>query len=173
MIFRSSSGKSRRKSLTGSLPASVWKNFTDRIGSLMVISYLKRYVYASPLMTLFTYLLFTYILPSCEGLIQCSNMCSWKPLWSASGRDRLAPAACINKPTVPHRGFLSTKAETTFVFGYLGGGPLPFDPQSPGSTFIFALQSLPVILIVSALSSLLFYWRILPLVVKAFSQLLE
>ena len=59
------------------------------------------------------------------------------------------------------------------MFGYLGGGPLPFDPQSPGSTFIFALQSLPVILIVSALSSLLFYWRILPLVVKAFSQLLE
>ena len=67
----------------------------------------------------------------------------------------------------------STKAGTSFVFGYLGGSPLPFDPKTPGSTFIFALQALPVVLIVSALSSLLFYWRILPLVVKAFSRMLE
>lgn len=67
----------------------------------------------------------------------------------------------------------STKAGTSFVFGYLGGGPPPFDPKTPGSTFVFALQALPVVLIVSALSSLLFYWRILPLVVKAFSRLLE
>ncbi len=67
----------------------------------------------------------------------------------------------------------STKAGTSFVFGYLGGGPLPFDPKTSGSTFILALQALPVVLIVSALSSLLFYWRILPLVVKAFSRMLE
>jgi concentrative nucleoside transporter, CNT family len=67
----------------------------------------------------------------------------------------------------------STKAGTSFVFGYLGGGPLPFDEKSPGSSFIFALQALPIVLVVSALSSLLFYWRILPLIVKIFAWVFE
>jgi CNT family concentrative nucleoside transporter len=63
----------------------------------------------------------------------------------------------------------STRAGTSFVFGYLGGGPLPFDEKNPGSGFVLALQALPIVLVVSALSSLLFYWRILPIVVKAFA----
>lgn len=63
----------------------------------------------------------------------------------------------------------STRAGTSFVFGYLGGGPLPFDEKGPGSGFVFALQALPVVLVVSALSSLLFYWRILPVIVGIFS----
>jgi len=67
----------------------------------------------------------------------------------------------------------ATEAGTSFVFGYLGGGPLPFEQRYPYSTFILAFQSLPLILLVSALSSLLFYWRILPVVVKGFSFLLE
>jgi CNT family concentrative nucleoside transporter len=67
----------------------------------------------------------------------------------------------------------STRAGTTFVFGYLGGGPLPFEASSPGADFIFAFRALPLVLVMSALSALLFYWRILPLVVKGFSWLLE
>jgi CNT family concentrative nucleoside transporter len=67
----------------------------------------------------------------------------------------------------------ATEAGTSFVFGYLGGGPLPFEQRYPHSTFILAFQSLPLILLVSALSSLLFYWRILPVVVKGFSFLFE
>jgi CNT family concentrative nucleoside transporter len=67
----------------------------------------------------------------------------------------------------------ATEAGTSFVFGYLGGGPLPFEQSYPHSTFILAFQALPLILLVSALSSLLFYWRILPAVVKGFSFLLE
>ncbi|WP_005032658.1 NupC/NupG family nucleoside CNT transporter [Holophaga foetida] len=63
----------------------------------------------------------------------------------------------------------STRAGTSFVFGYLGGGPLPFSEESPGSSFVFALQSLPIVLVISALSSLLFYWRILPVLVRVFS----
>ncbi|MEN6373419.1 MAG: nucleoside transporter C-terminal domain-containing protein [Smithella sp.] len=63
----------------------------------------------------------------------------------------------------------STRAGTTFVFGYLGGGNLPFNETIPGSSFIFGLQSLPIVLVISALSSLLFYWRILPVIVRAFS----
>lgn len=57
----------------------------------------------------------------------------------------------------------STTAGTSFVFGYLGGGALPFDEKFPGSSFILAFRALPLILVISALSSLLFYWRILPL----------
>lgn len=67
----------------------------------------------------------------------------------------------------------ATTAGTSFVFGYLGGGPLPFVEKAPGTSFILALQSLPLVLVVSALSSLLFYWRILPYIVKAFSFILE
>ncbi len=67
----------------------------------------------------------------------------------------------------------ATREGTSFVFGYLGGGTLPFDEKFPGSSFILALQALPLILVVSALSSLLFYWRILPVIVKAFSFVLE
>ena len=67
----------------------------------------------------------------------------------------------------------STRAGTSFVFGYLGGGPLPFETTSPGGDFILAFRALPLVLVMSALSALLFYWRILPLVVKGFSWLLE
>jgi len=67
----------------------------------------------------------------------------------------------------------STKAGTSMVFGYLGGGSLPFAEKFPGSGFILAFQALPLILVISALSSLLFYWKILPLVVRAFSWALR
>ena len=67
----------------------------------------------------------------------------------------------------------STKAGTSFVFGYLGGAPLPFDANTSGAGFVLALQALPVVLVVSALSSLLFYWRILPVVVRGFSWILR
>ncbi len=67
----------------------------------------------------------------------------------------------------------ATKAGTSFVFGYVGGGTLPFDPKTPGSDFILAFQALPVVLMMSVLSSLLFYWRIMPPIVRGFSWALE
>jgi CNT family concentrative nucleoside transporter len=67
----------------------------------------------------------------------------------------------------------STTAGTSFVFGYLGGGPLPFEEINPAASFILAFRGLPLILLMSALSALLFYWKILPLVVKAFSWALQ
>lgn len=66
----------------------------------------------------------------------------------------------------------ATGAGTSFVFGYLGGSAVPFDVKYPGNNFILAFKALPLILVVSALSSLLFYWRVLPLVVRGFSYLL-
>jgi concentrative nucleoside transporter, CNT family len=67
----------------------------------------------------------------------------------------------------------ATKAGTSFVFGYVGGAPPPFDVKIPGAQFIFAFQALPVVLIMSVLSSLLFYWRIMPPIVRGFSWVLE
>ncbi|MBW2132485.1 MAG: nucleoside:proton symporter [Deltaproteobacteria bacterium] len=67
----------------------------------------------------------------------------------------------------------STTAGTAFVFGYLGGGPLPFEAKFPNATFVLAFQALPLILVTSALSALLFYWKILPAVVRAFSWTLQ
>lgn len=67
----------------------------------------------------------------------------------------------------------STRAGTAMVFGYLGGGPLPFEEKFPGSSFILAFRALPLVLVISALSALLFYWKILPLVVRGFSRGLE
>jgi len=61
----------------------------------------------------------------------------------------------------------STTEGTKFVFGYLGGGDAPFEVKYPRSSFVLAFQALPLILVISALSSLLFYWRVLPWVVKA------
>ena len=57
----------------------------------------------------------------------------------------------------------ATRAGTSFVFGYIGGGAPPFLLQDPGSGFILAFQALPLVLVIGALSGLLFYWRILPL----------
>lgn len=67
----------------------------------------------------------------------------------------------------------ATKAGTSFVFGYIGGGAPPFLLQDPGANFILAFQALPLVLVIGALSALLFYWKILPYVVKGFSYLLQ
>lgn len=66
----------------------------------------------------------------------------------------------------------ATQAGTSLVFGYLGGGPLPFEEKSPGMSFILGLQALPMILIFSALSALLYYWRVLPVIIGCFAWLL-
>ena len=67
----------------------------------------------------------------------------------------------------------ATQAGTTFVFGYLGGAALPYAETGAGSTFILAFRALPLVLVISALSSLLFYWRILPWIVCGISRVLE
>jgi concentrative nucleoside transporter, CNT family len=67
----------------------------------------------------------------------------------------------------------ASRAGTSFVFGYLGGGALPFDLKSPGADFILAFQALPIVLVMSVLTTLLFYWRILPPIVRGMAWALE
>ena len=63
----------------------------------------------------------------------------------------------------------STRAGTSFVFGFIGGGDAPYEIKYPHSSFILAFQALPLVLVISALSSVLFYWKVLPKIVKGFS----
>ena len=67
----------------------------------------------------------------------------------------------------------ATRAGTAFVFGYLGGGPLPYDLKTPGAEFVLAMQALPVLLVMSVLTTVLFYWRVLPPLVRGFAWALE
>jgi CNT family concentrative nucleoside transporter len=67
----------------------------------------------------------------------------------------------------------ATEAGTSLVFGYLGGAPAPFPISAPEATFVLAFRALPIVLVISALSALLFHWRVLPLVVRALSWLLR
>ena len=67
----------------------------------------------------------------------------------------------------------ASRAGTSFVFGYLGGGALPFDLKAPGADFILAFQALPIMLVMSVLTTLLFYWRVLPPIVRGMAWLLE
>jgi len=65
----------------------------------------------------------------------------------------------------------ASRAGTSFVFGYLGGGQLPYELKVPGAEFVLALQALPIVLVMSVLTTLLFH--ILPPLVHGFSWLLE
>ena len=108
--------------------------------------------------------------------------------FAETGRHRLArhlltAVALIKLPFVAHAfgvindaiGAISaaSRAGTSFVFGYLGGGSLPFDLKAPGADFILAFQALPIVLVMSVLTTLLFYWRMLPPVVRGMAWLLE
>lgn len=67
----------------------------------------------------------------------------------------------------------SSEAGTSLVFGYLGGSPLPFEETLPGASFVLAFRSLPLLIVISALTAVLVYWRVLPLLVLLLSRLLQ
>ena len=67
----------------------------------------------------------------------------------------------------------ATDAGTGFVFGYLGGGPLPFAETHPGASFIFAFRALPLVLVISALATVLFYWGVLQRIVQGLAWVLR
>jgi CNT family concentrative nucleoside transporter len=67
----------------------------------------------------------------------------------------------------------ASRAGTAFVFGYIGGGPLPFELKFPGNEFVLAFNALPIVLVMSVLTTLLFYWGILPPIVKGFAYVLN
>jgi len=67
----------------------------------------------------------------------------------------------------------ASREGTTFLFGFLGGGAAPFTVTDPGALVTFAFQLLPIVIVMSALSALLWHWRVLPVVVRALALLFE
>ncbi len=67
----------------------------------------------------------------------------------------------------------ATKAGTSLVFGMVGGGAPPFAVTNPVGMVSFAFQILPLVIVISALSALLWHWRILPVIVNAFAFVLR
>jgi CNT family concentrative nucleoside transporter len=67
----------------------------------------------------------------------------------------------------------ATRAGTSFVFGFVGGAAPPFTVTNPAGMVSFAFGVLPLIIVISALSALLWHWRILAIVVKGIAFVLR
>jgi len=67
----------------------------------------------------------------------------------------------------------ATLTGTSFVFGYIGGGDTPFTITNPNMVVTFAFQVLPLVIVMSALSALLWYWRFLPVLIRGISWIFE
>ena len=68
---------------------------------------------------------------------------------------------------------LSAIEGSAFVFGYLGGGEAPFEVSNNQNLPIFAFTFLPMLIFLSALSALLWHWKILPFLIKLLAKLFE
>lgn len=66
----------------------------------------------------------------------------------------------------------ATREGTALVFGFLGGGPAPYEVTGPQHSFILAFRALPIVIVFAALSALLWHWRIIPLFVQAMARVL-
>lgn len=90
-------------------------------------------------------------------------------LFAIPGSDRLLSAisgAVAGLAAATNRG-------TQFVFGYLAGGDQPYAVTNDGALFTFAFQVLPLILVISALSALLWHWKILKWITLGFGILFQ
>lgn len=67
----------------------------------------------------------------------------------------------------------SALAGASFMFGYLVTGPAPFEVKDPGATFIVAFRVLPLILLMSALSAMLYHVGLLPALIRAIAAVIK
>ncbi len=133
-------------------------------------------------------------LQSAFGLIVLTALCwvlsenrrapiSWRFVATALGL-QIAIAALLLEVPLARNALLSlngvvdaltraTQTGTSFVFGYAGGGEPPFEVTKPQTMYSLAFQALPLVLVMSALSALLWHWRVLPVIVKGFAYALQ
>jgi concentrative nucleoside transporter, CNT family len=67
----------------------------------------------------------------------------------------------------------ATEQGMQLVFGYLAGGAAPFDVVRPEATFLLAFRGLPLILLVSVLTRLLYHWGVLQRVVRGLALVFQ
>ncbi|MGE3065803.1 MAG: NupC/NupG family nucleoside CNT transporter [Hyphomicrobiaceae bacterium] len=72
-------------------------------------------------------------------------------------------------------GALQRASETgmQLVFGYLAGGSPPFEIVQPQSLYLLAFRGLPLILLISALTRLLYHWGVLQRIVAVFAAVFQ
>ncbi|WP_339931631.1 nucleoside transporter C-terminal domain-containing protein [uncultured Brevundimonas sp.] len=68
---------------------------------------------------------------------------------------------------------LASAKGAQFVFGYLAGGDQPYSVDNPSALFTFAFNVLPLILVISALSALLWHWKVLKWITHGFGLLFQ
>ncbi|WP_246804904.1 Na+ dependent nucleoside transporter N-terminal domain-containing protein [Desulfosarcina cetonica] len=105
------------------------------------------------------------------GFSENRDAIRWKTVGYAIGLQAVLALVLLKLPVTRHLFLMlnvlvntletALQAGTTMVFGYLGGGAPPF-AETGASTYIFAFRGLPMVLLASALSALLFYWGVLP-----------
>lgn len=107
----------------------------------------------------------------------------WRVVWVGLAAQVVLATLLLNLPPV-RAGFAAlgdgvsalqgaTNQGTSLVFGYLGGAPLPFEERVPGSSFILFFQALPLVLVVGAISAVLYHWRVLPALVALIARALR
>ncbi len=85
-------------------------------------------------------------------------------IWDAIGLANTAVAAVE----------AATKVGSSYMFGYLGGAPLPFAlAEGAAPPLVIAFQILPLVIVFSALSALLWHWRVLGFIVRGLSWALQ
>jgi concentrative nucleoside transporter, CNT family len=119
----------------------------------------------------------------CWALSERRRSIAWRPVIAGLLLGLALAAALLKLPTLQavlaalndgaNALERATQVGTSFVFGFLGGGALPYNETRPGGSFVLALRALPLVLVISALSALLFHWRILPVIVRGFAWLLR
>jgi CNT family concentrative nucleoside transporter len=69
----------------------------------------------------------------------------------------------------------ATDRGTQFVFGFLAGGDQPYalTPPADQAPFVFAFRVLPLILVISAMSAVLWHWRLLKWLTRLFGFVFE
>lgn len=107
----------------------------------------------------------------------------WLPILVILGIQLVIAATLIRVPFITqHVNHLNvvvnaissaTSEGTSFVFDYLGGGQLPFELKSESPPYIFATQLLPQILVFAVLVAILWYWRVLPMLIKGIAWVLQ
>src|SRR5258706_8251153 len=95
---------------------------------------------------------------------------AWRPVVAGMAMTLALGLVLLKAPFVQH-AFMSlndalgalekaTRDGTSFVFGFLGGGPLPYPAAYAGASFVLPFRPLPLVIVLSALSALLFFFGI-------------
>jgi concentrative nucleoside transporter, CNT family len=119
------------------------------------------------------------MLALCWAISENRREIPWRMVATGIALAALLAAALLKIPPLAHglaslNGVMTAletalAAGTAFVFGHLGGGVAPYTVTDPAASFVLAFRALPLVLIIAALSAVLFHWGVMPLIVRAFA----